>query len=551
MNIENSAQRILSANSPSPELLERTLELMREASWTELEQAPLCRKKKHTGLRRLAISLSAVASVMVLLIGTNAFFPAFAESLPFIGEVFETFNQGAVSDNMREVQHSLNDYAVPAGENTVQVPAGGLGQSPVTVSVDQVYYDGVFVYAGLIMEVDGCSDTVYSNSWSGYYNVLLNGDPQVQWDEDTREYVSEDFYETTASGWWQKVEDGKYISQRGFRVPEKYQDLDRLEVTLCSQGIEDGATGLTRLVNNTPFQLSFTVEKNNAVVQKIQGPVEMNGITLLSAEAGPAGSTFTFSVSGQYNNPAQVIRFDDGRSLGAAGAGKTAELADGGERQTWFMGGLQSDEDRKVVLGLLDKNDTDEYIAVFVLDFQKGAVEAGTPEDIKEPPYASYVCGTENVEGLTDGMLVSAFEYGEEKNRLWLLTSSAYQELTVELWQDGQWVGSATTQNDGLHWSPEPYYMEYVPQSDGSWTVEWLKDIPLNQYQVSFEWQQGFDPALPALVKVIDPATGEVVLEQNLEWNQPRSNDPRIVRPEIEDDITKESSDGAVSSQAG
>ena len=28
MNIENSAQRILSANSPSPELLERTLELM-------------------------------------------------------------------------------------------------------------------------------------------------------------------------------------------------------------------------------------------------------------------------------------------------------------------------------------------------------------------------------------------------------------------------------------------------------------------------------------------------------------------------------------------
>ena len=551
MNIENSAQRILSANSPSPELLERTLELMRETSWTELEQAPLCRKKKHTGLRRLAISLSAVASVMVLLIGTNAFFPAFAESLPFIGEVFETFNRGAVSDNMREVQHSLNDYAVPAGEDTVQVPAGGLGQSPVTVSVDQVYYDGVFVYAGLIMEVDGCSDTVYSNSWSEYYNVLLNGDPQVQWDEDTREYVSEDFYETTASGWWQKVEDGKYISQRGFRVPEKYQDLDRLEVTLCSQGIEDGATGLTRLVNNTPFQLSFTVEKNDAVVQKLQGPVEMNGVTFLSAEAGPAGSTFTFDVSEKYNNPSCAVRFDDGRSLGAVGAGKTAQLADGGERQTWFMGGVRQDETRKVVLGIFDKNDTKEWIAVFILDFQAGTAVTGTPEDIKEPPYASYVCGAENVEGLTDDLLVSAFEYGEEKNRLWLLTGSGYRNLTVELWQDGRRVGSAMTRNDELHWSREPYYMEYVPQSDGSWTVEWLKDIPLNQYQVSFEWQQGFDPALPALVKVIDPATGEAVLEQALEWNQPRGNDPRIVRPEIEDDITKESSDGAVSSQAG
>ncbi len=552
MNIENSAQRILSANSPSPELLESTLELMRETRWAELEQAPLCQKKKHVGLRRLSFSVSAVAAVMVLLIGTNALFPAFAESLPFIGGVFEAFNQGAVSDNMRDAQNSLNNYAVPAEENTVQVPAGGLGQSPVNISVDQVYYDGVFVYAGLIMEVDGCSDTVYSNNWGKYYNVLLNGDPQVQWDEETGDYASaEGFAETTASGWWQKVEDGKYISQRGFRVPEKYQNLDYLGVTLCSQGIEDGAAGLTRMINSTPFQLSFAVEKNETVVQNIHGPLEINGVTFLSAEASPAGSIFSFEVSGRYNNPLRVIRFDDGRSLGDAGAGKTSELAGGGERQTWFMGGLQSDEDRKVVLGLLDKNDTGEYIAVFVLDFQKGTVEGGTPEDIKEPPYARYVCGAENVESLTDGLLVSDFEYGEAKNCLWLLTGSDYQELTVELWQDGQWVGSAVTQNDKLHWSHEPHYVEYVHQNDGSWTVEWVTDIPLNQYMLSFDRLQGLDTERPALIKVIDRDTGEVLLEQDIEWNQPRHNDPGIIHPEVEDDITKESSYDAVSSQAG
>lgn len=552
MNIENSAQRILSANSPSPELLESTLELMRETRWAELEQAQLCQKKKHVGLRRLSFSVSAVAAVMVLLIGTNALFPAFAESLPFIGGVFEAFNRGAVSDNMRDAQNSLNNYAVPAEENTVQVPAGGLGQSPVNISVDQVYYDGVFVYAGLIMEVDGCSDTVYSNNWGKYYNVLLNGDPQVQWDEETGDYASaEGFAETTASGWWQKVEDGKYVSQRGFRVPEKYQNLDCLDVTLCSQGIEDGAAGLTRMINSTPFQLSFAVEKNEAVVQNISGPFEINGVTFLSAEASPAGSIFSFEVSGRYNNPLRVIRFDDGRSLGDAGAGKTAELAGGGERQTWFMGGLQSDEDRKVVLGLLDKNDTGEYISVFVLDFQKGTVEAGTPEDIKEPPYARYVCGAENVESQTDGLLVSDFEYGEAKNCLWLLTGSDYQELTVELWQDGQWVGSAVTQNDKLHWSHEPHYVEYVHQNDGSWTVEWVTDIPLNQYMLSFDQLQGLDTERPALIKVIDRDTGEVLLEQDIEWNQPRHNDPGIIHPEVEDDITKESSYDAVSSQAG
>ena len=188
---------------------------------------------------------------------------------------------------------------------------------------------------------------------------------------------------------------------------------------------------------------------------------------------------------------------------------------------------------------------------MFVLDFQKGAVEGGTPEDIKEPPYARYVCGAENVESLTDGLLVSDFEYGEAKNCLWLLTGSDYQELTVELWQDGQWVGSAVTQNDKLHWSHEPHYVEYVHQNDGSWTVEWVTDIPLNQYMLSFDRLQGLDTERPALIKVIDRDTGEVLLEQDIEWNQPRHNDPGIIHPEVEDDITKESSYDAVSSQAG
>lgn len=542
MNIEKTAHNIIEHNAPSPELMHNTIRLMQEARLGN--QAEVRSPKRHPALQRFGFSAGIVAAAIALLIGTNAAFPAFAESLPFIGRVFETFNRGAIPNNLAETQNSLNNYAMPAGENSVQVPANGLGQKPVTISVDQIYYDGIFVYAGLVMEVDGCSDTVYSNNWGKYYNVAFNDEPQMQWDEETGEYTSaEGFAETTANDWWQKVADGKYISQRGFRVPEKYQDLDHLDVTLSIQGIEDRAAHLTHLVNNTPFQLSFTVKNNHVVVQKIQGPMEMDGITFSSAEAGPAGSSFTFDVSGQYTSLVHVIRFDDGRSLGAVDAGKTVELADGGERQTWFMGGVQPDETRKVVLGLMDKNDTEELVAVFVLDFQKGTVEAGTPEDIKEPPYTNYVCGAEKVESLTGGLLVSGFEYGEAKNHLWLLTGSDYQDLTVELWQDGQQVGSAATQNDEFHWSAEPYYMEYVPQADGSWTVAWLTDIPLNQYNVSFEGLQSFNPAQPALVKVFDRGTGEILLEQTMEWNQPRYDDPGIIHPEKDDDIVKGSSD--------
>lgn len=549
MNIEKTARGFVERNAPSPELMDRTLYAMQEACLAQF--VGTIPRKKHIGRRRFGFPVGAVAAVIVLLMGTNIAFPAFAESLPFIGGVFKTFNQGAVSDNLRDTQDSLNDYAMPAGENTVHVPAGGIGQRPVTVSVDQVYYDGIFVYAGLVMEVEGCSDTIYSDNWGDYYNVYLDGESQIRWDEETREYMTaEGFMETTGNGWWQKVENGKYISQKGFRVPEKYQELDRLNVTLCCQGIDDGATGLTYHVNNTPFQLSFTVEKNDAIVRKLQEPMEINGITFLSAEAGPGGSTFIFEVSGQYNNPAHIIRFDDGKDLGFAGAGKTAESADGGERQTWFMGGVQPEETRKVVLGLMDKNDTKEWIAVFILDFQTGTVEAGTPENIKEPPYVSYACGVEAVENLTDGLLVSGFEYGEAKNHLWLLASSDYRDVTVELWQDGQRVGSAITQNDEFHWSKDPFYIEYVPHADGTWTVTRPAYIPLNQYSVTFGPMQSFDPARPASVRVLDRGTGEVLLVQEMEWNQPRGNDPGIIYPEVEDDITDEGQEDAVSSQA-
>lgn len=517
------------------------------------EQQPFPSKGKTLPiwLKRTGVALASISGALLVLIGMNGVNPALAESLPFIGGVFETFNRGVNSNNLWETQNGLNHYAMPAGEDTVQVPAGGLGQKPITVSVDQVYYDGTFVYAGLVMELEGCSDNIYSKSWGKLYNISFNGEPQIQWDETTGDYAkAEGFAETTANNWWQKVAEGRYISQRGFRVPEKYQNLERLDVTLCSQGIEDGASGPTWLVNDTPFQLSFTVERNDAVVKKIQGPVEINGITFLSAEAGPAGSTFIFEVSGQYNNPAPLIRFDDGRSLGVAGAGKREKLAGGNERNTWFMGGVQSEEARKVVLSLMDKNDTQEWIAVFVLDFQRGTVEAGTPEDIKDPPYASYVCGTEAVESLTDGLLAARFDYGEEKNWLSLLTGSDYQDLTVELWQDGQRVGSALTQNNEFCWDREAFYMEYVPQAGGTWTVTRLTDLPLHQYNVSFDRLQNFDPARPASVKVMDRLTGEVLLEQDMEWNQPRPGNPKIIYPEVEDSIIGEGQESAVSSQA-
>lgn len=514
-------------------------------------------------LKRACATAASLVVVCGALLGLNGVNPALAESLPFIGGVFESFNRGVSGNNLWQTQAGLANYAVSAGEDSVQVPAGGLGQKPFTISVDQVYYDGVYVYAGLVMDLDA-GPTIYTDPWGDYYNVLINGEPQLSLDtENGGHKTAQGFNETTAYGWWQQVENGKYISQQGFRVPEKYQDQDSLEITLCCQGVEEylsdpeteGKYIGTQQLNNTPYQLSFTVEKNQAQVRRIEGELEQNGITFVSAEAGPAGSTFVFDVAGQYDNPVQILRFDDGRELGVAGAGHTEELENGGERQTWMMGGIQPGETRKVVLGIFDKNDTKDWLAVFLIDFESGTVEAGTVEDIKPTPSVSYVCGVEAVESLREGWLVADFNYNVGKNSLFVLTPEEYRDLKVEVWQDGRLVDSAETRRDEFHWEEgSTFYSEYTQQPDGSWTETYLNDLPLNRYFLTFKELWDLNEDRPATVKIIDRATGETLVEQFMQWNQPNTSDPAVTihhrRNEQVDSIVDETGDGAVSSQA-
>ena len=317
MNIKKTARNFAELNAPSPELMDDTLRLMRET-----RQAGHEKNRRNSGWRRFRVAAGAVAAVMVLLIGTNLAFPAFAESLPFIGSVFRFINDRSrgYSESMNAAQDRISEYAVNVSleeGSTITVPAANIFERAITVQLREVYYDGNFVFAGLGLQLG--ADSEYLTEIRGSkYGITINGESQVYYENGQEIFPSgtgngfcdlSDYYLT-------RVGDGAYVMLKGFRVPDHLQGADSLEVELCFDGFYD--SGIP--VNSSGFVLPFTVQKKEIPTKEISCEgMEVNGVRLLSATSNPVVTYLELEYPETYNDPGWGASFDDGISIGAFG----------------------------------------------------------------------------------------------------------------------------------------------------------------------------------------------------------------------------------------
>lgn len=107
-----------------------------------LEERPV--KKRRPVWKGVAVSFSTVAAAFVLLCGVNAVNPAFAESLPLVGEAFRLYN----SENKLSVGSYVGTYDeielvnAPAEEENAQ----GMG-----LTLNEAYSDGEFIHLSFTM----------------------------------------------------------------------------------------------------------------------------------------------------------------------------------------------------------------------------------------------------------------------------------------------------------------------------------------------------------------------------------------------------------------
>ena len=522
MNIEKSAQRIVDLNAPSPELLESTLRLMREAQWAGQEDAPR-RKEKHAGLRRLGFSTGAVAAVMALLIGTNALFPAFAESLPLVGSIFRQINPNG-AENLRDTQENIQSYAQPldspevsepesedaalpeaAPVLTLDVPPNADNEQALHIMVEEAYYDGYFLYAGLRMEVEKNYpeeyDRIYDYEIPGY-DVVINGEGCYGWNEKGGRGADVPGFSTLGYDMWSRTGDREYICQRGFLLPEEYWNQDSLDVELVYKGLftynprrsdEDDSDGY---LNTSNFSLSFTARRNDAPMKEIDcGGISMNGVTMQKAIATPAGTLFVVDYETRYQNPSMGSCFADGYALGFQGGCVAQDQGNGYFRDVAVFGGLREAEDRSIVWNLYDKNGSQQVEAVFILDFNEGTIQVGSPEGM--PEIANY------------GWWDSADEAGDS----WRL-----EEVTVESGQ-GRWKVSGPT--DSCHSLRFEAYQngELLGEGESSRSESGrvtYADEGIDYWIYNGKFWIMLDPSQPVDVKVYDSDTEELLIETDI-----------------------------------
>lgn len=505
-----------------------TVEARMRQVYAQLPDTLPKRKAIPPWARRALCTAASLALACTALLGINGANPALAENLPFIGGIFQAINRpmgGSVIQNLVDTQENIQGMAVEVPEkekNVIELKPQGLWEKPVTAQLKEVYYDGSFVYAGLEFLVD--CDTGWLMSDKGD-SVAING--VVLTEENAGGFCDMSSY------YWERAGKGSYVMQRAFRVPDELRDADSLEITLGFDGIAN--QGSETPLNSSSFDFSFTAKKKSVDCRTADcAGLEMGGVKLVSASTTPAGTVVEIDVPDSYINPACYTCFSDGCSMGGLG-GTDYSLGNGFSRYILIGGTVKDSDPRNVVASLFDKNGSSQYEAVFVIDFAAGTAKLGTADDVKDPPRGDYAAGLDAVKALKEkgeGYLVSRFFAGEQKKSMFILTPNGYQDLRVELWQDGQMLQSLDITDEYVDWETNARYWEYTLGEDGKWRRSYLDYTGLNRQSMFFDNAPNLDVSAPCTVKIYH--RDELVLDQELVWNQPNFGDPNILEEEEE-----------------
>lgn len=127
------------AEEPVPEPVHRRL----LETCRALEPRPQPEKRRFPW-KRLAVSASSVAAAFLVLCGTNAVNPAFAESLPLVGRAFQLYN----SQSKLAVGSYVGTYPHVDQPNAQAVAE----ESGMVLTLAEAYSDGEFIHLSFVLE---------------------------------------------------------------------------------------------------------------------------------------------------------------------------------------------------------------------------------------------------------------------------------------------------------------------------------------------------------------------------------------------------------------
>ena len=128
------------------------------------------RRAKSAKRRRVPVwgrALAGVAACMAVLCGVNTVNPALAEGLPFVGDVFSFLNQHDSKNQLKSDRLSgyAQQAAVPAVPESQSETGESSTASPYTLTLNQVYCDGLYLRIGLTLTAPDGNDSLAGYDW--------------------------------------------------------------------------------------------------------------------------------------------------------------------------------------------------------------------------------------------------------------------------------------------------------------------------------------------------------------------------------------------------
>ena len=457
-------------------------------------------------VKRILTAVSAVAAGFVILLFGTAVNPALAENIPFFGDLFVSIANRGGWNNSKQTLMNLEKYAQRLEGVSVHVPAAGRDESPLTLSAEEYYYDGTFLYVALSVQVrSGVRSLHFRTFTPGGYNLLIDGEELGRYDEEQGVAWEEGSFELDRC-YLVNIGGGRYVGKRAQVLPERFRDREELSVTLRFLGLY-GRNSLEGTFNSSPIELNFTVQKNDAPVLRFDGNgLEMGGVVLGSGVATPGGVCFTIERPAAYKDPFSGISFENGGIIGSVSyAGAERELGNGMVQKTLICGGYAEDERRRLIVSLFDPIGTGEYVAVFRVDPRAGTAELGSADDVEPLISRVFRASPEDIVNSEAQHMITLASHRVGGSELSVQVATQDRlpqtDMLIEAWQDGACLSSRFYERAGnggdSFYSGNKY--SYEEEKDGE---IYLQIVYRNQYSFSLLGMEEFDPDHPVTVKL-------------------------------------------------
>ncbi len=473
-------------------------------------------------------ALSAVAACFLLLFGTNAAFPAFAEELPLIGGFFQGLNQR--NDFQRAAVRGKTAQGTNTGELAQPISAGEQSGS-YAMNVESAFCDGQILTVFLTMTMPEETAKPVEYALAETSEATVNG-------------VSASHVDGSNRLFWPTKNPGEFVATLLYSLPEPAENGETLQVQLKMADFSGKDTAVSDYrdhplpLDGAAFELTFTADVQTDFNRDFDCQAEDKGFVLHHVEASPVRTRLNLTVPASSRGTEPYLYLMDGtrRNFNLSYSDEVGGFYGFPNHDSFtadlYFDGLPAGT-QQAVLRLYSDN-YDEVLAEFTLDLESGTAQTSATYEqdgvlALDGPYDYMYLECEGTNGgrlvyneseAVNGFQISSLSWYAPDGGVQIgvyHTSAPYREIKAEVLNaQGDVVAEKVSENSSVcNSSLKTWYFDENCEA-------WNRGEGESHYSYHFYTTSNYLPACgeALTVRITDAQTGEELATKDLLMNE-------------------------------